>query len=473
MRIIYFSFLAFFYLTMNVAEASSPTLEEAFQLNLTSESPGLANLHIELDPNVFLYAEKLSITANQPIVFERPPAMDYEDEGEHYIIYPSDLDIPIHFKQPDEELTLSIHYQGCSVEGLCYPPMDVKETLHPDAPPAEPPFWTLIIGFLGAGLLLSFTPCVLPMIPLLASVLTQKQASRSKKRAFGLSFTYVLSMASTYALAGLMAAHLGYTLQSHLQKPWIMGTFSFLLILLALYLLGVLKKLPSLPWIQSLGSLNQKIPGGSYVNAALMGVLATLLASPCVSAPLIGALGIVAQKGHHLLGALALFALGFGLGLPLLVLGTLGERYLPKKGAWMQRVNQFFAILLIGLAIWLVSPFIYRTSENTAPSTVSELKSALKHQRPVILEFHADWCVGCQKVKREVLSQLPANMGCQLIIADITELTPDMIKLSKEHKVMAPPVLIFLDAQQKEITRLVGSDSITLEAVKKQLGHCE
>lgn len=207
------------------------------------------------------------------------------------------------------------------------------------------------ISFFGMGLLLAFTPCILPMLPILAGILNGT-STLSPQKAFLLSFTYVLAMSMTYAFAGILAAHLGYTLQSSLQTPLVLGSFAVLLLFVAFQQLGWL----SFVRISFLGHLStflhKKLPQGSFVGAAGMGLLATLIASPCVTAPMVGALTYIAQTGDKVLGGFALWMMGLGLGTPLLILGTLGGRYIPKTGPWMKTVQHFFALILMGLSFW-------------------------------------------------------------------------------------------------------------------------
>ncbi|MFP6788876.1 MAG: protein-disulfide reductase DsbD [Thalassolituus sp.] len=275
--------------------------------------------------------------------------------------------------------TAILHYQGCADAGLCYPPQrENVEVIAPQsaaqqaittstvqpAMPTEPNTdswfsgrsWGAVVGiFFILGLGLTFTPCVLPMVPILTSVVLG-QGNTSGKRGFLLSSTYVLGMALTYAAAGLTVGLLGAgaNVQAWMQTPWVLIVFAGLFSLLALAMFGVYElQLPS--GIRNrLNNLNQGQQGGRWLSVFIMGILSALVVSPCVSAPLAGALVYLSTTGDALLGGSALLALGLGMGAPLIVLGTTGASVLPKAGAWMNQIKALFGILLLGVAIWLL-----------------------------------------------------------------------------------------------------------------------
>jgi len=211
-----------------------------------------------------------------------------------------------------------------------------------------------LLSFFGAGVLLAFTPCVLPMVPILSAILAG-EGRQGKKRAFQLSLVFVLSMALTYAGAGLLAGYFGGTVQTALQQPWAIGGFSAIFVLMALSMLGVLHlRLPR--FLQNaLQTSSAKQQGGTYWGVAAMGFLSTLLASPCVTAPLVSVLTYVSQTGHALWGGVILFSLALGMGLPLLLFGLGQGALLPKAGAWMEKIKQLFGLMMLGLAIWMGS----------------------------------------------------------------------------------------------------------------------
>ncbi|KTD44543.1 protein-disulfide reductase DsbD [Legionella oakridgensis] len=205
--------------------------------------------------------------------------------------------------------------------------------------------------FFGLGILLAFTPCVLPMVPILSGIITGQQANTGK-RAFRLSLGYVSGMAITYAAAGMLAAYFGSTVQTLMQQPIIIASFSSLFVLMALWLFGMFElRIPAA--FQVLKPKSARTQPG-VISAVTMGILSTLVVSPCVTAPLIGILAYIGQSGHILQGGLILFVLALGMGLPLLVVGAGYGKLLPQTGPWMIKIKQLFALLMLAMAIWLL-----------------------------------------------------------------------------------------------------------------------
>ena len=283
-------------------------------------------------------------------------------------------------------LTLRVSSQGCADAGICYPPQQQSLAVElPDpaavaaiAAPASAVasgdesgriaqlfrhagFWLLLGSFFGFGLLLSLTPCVFPMIPLLSGIIVgagRAGQGVSHARGFLLSLAYVLGMAATYAAAGVAAGLTGTLLATTLQNPWILGTFAGVFVLLSLSMFGFYElQLPT--FLQTRVSEEAShIRGGSLPGVAAMGALSALIVGPCVAAPLAGALLYIGQSGDALLGGAALFTMALGMGTPLLVVGTSAGTLLPKSGPWMEAVKRAFGVILLATAVWLVSPVI-------------------------------------------------------------------------------------------------------------------
>lgn len=211
-----------------------------------------------------------------------------------------------------------------------------------------------LVSFFGLGILLAFTPCVLPMVPILSAILVG-QEQQGSKRALNLSVVFVLSMAFTYAVAGMLAGYLGSTVQTLMQRPWVIVSFSMVFVLMALSMFDCLNlTLPS-ALQNKLHQANGKLKSGSYLGVALMGVLSTLIASPCVTAPLISVLTFISQTGSAVQGGMILFALALGMGVPLILFGIGQTALLPKVGVWMNTVKKLFGVMIFGMAIWMLS----------------------------------------------------------------------------------------------------------------------
>jgi thioredoxin:protein disulfide reductase len=219
-------------------------------------------------------------------------------------------------------------------------------------------FWLIVASFFGFGLLLSLTPCVLPMIPILSGLIVGEGANVSKGRAFGLSVAYVFGMAITYAVAGVVAGLTGSMISTALQIPWVLGAFAIVFVLLALSMFGVYELQLPASTQSALTARSNRLPGGKFVGVTLMGILSALIVGPCVAAPLAAALGYIGKEGDVVLGGTALFVMALGMGVPLLLVGASAGAILPRAGAWMESVKRFFGVMLLAVAIWLVTPVV-------------------------------------------------------------------------------------------------------------------
>jgi len=219
-------------------------------------------------------------------------------------------------------------------------------------------FWLTVASFFGFGLLLAFTPCVLPMVPILSGVIVGGGGHVTKMRGFLLAAVYVFGMALTYAAAGVAAGLSGAMLAAALQTPWVLGAFAAIFVVLALAMLGVYELQLPVALQSRLADASNRIHGGRTAGVFVMGALSALIVGPCVAAPLAGALLYISQSRDVVLGGFALFALALGMGAPLLVVGASAGALLPKAGPWMETVNRFFGVLLLGVAIFIVSPFL-------------------------------------------------------------------------------------------------------------------
>ncbi len=282
-------------------------------------------------------------------------------------------------------ITLVARYQGCADAGLCYPPVSSQIGLllpagdgtAPDratSPLNSAPLlseqdqladdlanssvWLTIATFFGLGLLLAFTPCVFPMIPILSSIIVGQGEKITTRRAFTLSLVYVLAMALTYTIAGVFAGIFGENLQIMLQNVWVLGSFSIVFIALAMSMFGFYElQLPNA--LQSkLSKISNSQQGGTLAGTAIMGFLSALIVGPCIAPPLAGALIYIGQSGDALLGGMALFALSMGMGVPLLVIGASAGKLLPRAGDWMNNIKAVFGVMLLAVAIWMLERII-------------------------------------------------------------------------------------------------------------------
>ncbi|MCW4150284.1 protein-disulfide reductase DsbD [Halomonas sp. 18H] len=366
--------------------------EQAFKPTLSHDGESL-EIDWQIEPDYYLYRHRFSAEADgRELSLDIPDGETIEDEyfGRSEV-YRHSLRMTT---QPGNTETITLRWQGCADAGLCYPPQeqtfdlasagqDISKTDEPpdaanelssEASPTSDPdntmaedqqlaaqlaagngLWTLA-AFFGMGLLLTFTPCVLPMIPILSSLIVggRKVGENHRTAGFVMSTAFVLPMAATYALLGVAAAMAGANLQMLFQSVWFIGLFSLLFVVLALAMFGLFElELPS-ALRQRLDAGMSRQRGGRLKGVAIMGVLSALLVGPCMTAPLAGALLFIAESGNPWLGGAALLSLGLGMGLPLILIGTVGSQLLPKPGAWMVRIRAIFGFVLLGMAIWFV-----------------------------------------------------------------------------------------------------------------------
>lgn len=325
--------------------------------------------------------------------------------------------------------------------------------------------------------LLSFSPCVLPMIPLVINLIVGPKKISAHK-ALVLSSAYVLGMAGSYAIAGLFVGIVGATLQAWLQQPAVLVGFSILLIILALSQFDLIKiKLPH--FNSRLHKWGSEKLQGSVFGAFALGIIAALIVSPCVTAPLIGALTYISQDGNPLVGFLTLLSLGLGMGVPLIIVAVLSSRILPRAGRWMLTIKYITGLLLIGLAIWLLVRVMPTSLHTDLPwqnvHSMQELNTAVQGDKYSLVDFYADWCISCKKIDAtvfadpEIQKQLTAY---KLIRIDLTYITADKKTILETLDIYGPPVILFYTPSGQELRaqRLAGEiDAEDLEEALLQL----
>jgi len=364
-------------------------VEQAFQFELLGADKKNLTALFKITQGHYIYQEKIRFKLKDAgdlslgkIAYPKAVVKNDAAYGE-IDVYKQDvsLNIPITGKI-SEKAQLFVEYQGCSeLTGICYPPVKVTlpilssvatqsesstEVLNAEVPQTEQGIFTktmensnfivILAVFFVAGLGLAFTPCVFPMIPILSGIIAGQSGYLSTRRAFMLSLAYVVPMALTYAIVGVIAGMSGgaINLQVIFQTPWIIGVFAFIFVILSLSMFGFYElQMPSS--IQSrLTEVSNRQSGGNIMGAGIMGVLSAIIVGPCVTAPLIGALIYIAQTNDAVLGGFALFALGMGMGTPLLMIGTSASKLLPHAGVWMDTTKSIFGVMMLGLAIWML-----------------------------------------------------------------------------------------------------------------------
>jgi len=387
--------------SLSAGEPELLTADEAFGFAYQTNGKGELILNWKVAPKYYLYQHKikLKVISGQATIkqFKLPKADTKFDKvfNKTLQVYHHDFTGHALLTGLSNKVTLQVDFQGCAEMGVCYPPMHKKieltkaafgvasnttsltgqatnktassATLSQSTPPVlsesdqitdtlkHASLWIILVTFFIFGLLLAFTPCVFPMIPILSSIIVGQGEAISTRKAFIMSVVYVLAMSVTYTLAGVLSGLFGGNLQAAFQNPWIIGSFSFIFVLLALSMFGFYElQLPSA--LQSkLTNISNKQKGGSLIGVAIMGFLSALIVGPCMAPPLAGALIYIGQSGDALLGGLALFVMSLGMGLPLILLGTSAGKLLPRAGAWMDNVKSVFGVVMLGIAIWMAS----------------------------------------------------------------------------------------------------------------------
>ncbi len=361
--------------------------DQAFIPNIRFDRADEMTIAWQIAPDYYLYRDKFTVEVDDSLQLgsqRLPDGIDHYDEnfGDVQVFYDNvEIVVPFSRSSPDEiPVTIRAGYQGCKEDSICYPP-EVR-ALNMVVPPTadfsagdfdagdgdmlvseQDRFSALIMGdswltFLGAfyiaGLALSLTPCVLPMVPILSSIIAGQGENVSSSKGFALSLSYVLGMAITYTAAGALAALAGGQIQALFQKPWIIASFAGMFFLLALGMFGLFElQMPAA--IQTrITALANRQKGGTFIGTAIIGALTALIVTTCVAPPLVGALAVIGQTGDVTRGAAALFVLSIGMGTPLLLVGASAGQLLPKVGPWMNTVKAAFGVMMIGVAIWML-----------------------------------------------------------------------------------------------------------------------
>ncbi len=551
--------------------------DEAFRLAPPEIAAGKILFNWEIEKNYYLYRDnfRFSIQAPEAVLGEPVlPAGELKEDpafGNVYVVHDAaEISLPYSTSVAEVRTELTVTYQGCKEDTICYPPVSKKfDLLLPASDklsvtqmgagvtsvdlarsPAvissqdrisrslqEEGFWASIVAFLGFGLLLAFTPCILPMIPILSGIIVGHGHSITTRHAFMLSLVYVLATSFTYAALGIIAALLQINLQAAAQETWVIVTFSLVFVLLSFSMFGFYELQLPVVLQGHLLAISHRQRGGTLIGAGVMGILSAVIVGPCVAPPLAGALIFISQTGDAVLGGLALFALGFGMGLPLLIIGASGGKYLPRAGLWMEKIKYGFGVIMLGVAIWLLSRIlpasltlflwgvllmvaaiymgaldrltasprwaalgkgvglvllvygvmliigagsggqdVFRPLSGFGTQITMEkpdfklikskadLERALTEadwkNRPVLLDFYADWCITCKEMEKYTFAKPEVQAALKdmiLLKADVTLNDETDQELLQEFGIFGPPaILFFVRGVEQRPYRLVG-----------------
>ncbi|NTU91773.1 MAG: protein-disulfide reductase DsbD, partial [Chlorobiaceae bacterium] len=410
------SFLISLFISWQAVAAEFLDPEQAYKVSAELGSDGKVVVHWNISKGYKLYRDRISVNVasgnaklGTPVL---PKGIDFVDPstGDKMEIYHDQLAVTIPVARADGQFTLNVQYQGCADDGLCYPPVDKVFTVDPAKPgalatgtssgpqssgmsaslPLSVPtegnvstsvsapaksvaggddmsiaketlesgsLWKIALAFLVFGLLLSFTPCVLPMLPILSSIIVG-EGETGRGKSFMMAVAYCLGLALVYTALGVAAGLAGEGLAGALQKPWVLVLFALLMVALSLSMFDVYHLQIPATLQNRLNSASGKLKGGRFIGVFFMGSISALVVGPCVAAPLAGTLVYISQTKNVLIGGLALFSMATGMSVPLLLIGLSAGSLLPKSGPWMIGVKYVFGLLLIAVAIWMVTPVL-------------------------------------------------------------------------------------------------------------------
>ncbi len=545
--------------------------DRAFRLFAEAQGPDRIRLAWEIAPGYYLYRSRLKVAVSGPVQLGQLALPKGESKTDEYFgtqqVYHNELVAMLPVARAASAATLSVPlrvtYQGCADAGLCYPP--ITKTLAISLPPGSASalggsagladgaasgfvseqdryasvvrngsLIAIVAFFYAAGFVLAFTPCVLPMVPIVSGLIVGGGRTVTATRGFALSLTYVIGMALTYTAAGIAAAAGGQHVQAALEQPWIVTAFAALFVLLALSMFGMFTlQMPAV--IQTrIAGLSNRQTAGTFGGVLVMGALSALIVTTCVAPALVGALVVIGQSGDMARGGLALFVMGLGMGTPLVVVGASAGKLLPKAGAWMDLVKRLFGALMLAVAAWMLVRIVperldllvwavpalvaaialwqgasalrgrvlpvrlaaaaaglyglvliagaalggtdplaplprlgapQRTLSFRTIKSVADLQRAVAQahadDRPVMLDFYADWCVSCKEMEHDTFTNPTVEAELRravLLRADVTRNDSDDQALLEHFGIYGPPTIAFYgpNGEERRELRVVG-----------------
>ncbi len=520
---------AFVVLSSNLFSQQVLKPQEAFPIDIFMQNDVIQINH-RIEDGYYLYKDKISYKSIQEDIvltdYTLPNGIQYEDEffGKTEI-YRAPFTVYVTLKEGSKYLPikLEVNSQGCADIGLCYPPQSwiidvqtgsnleaafltnetsISEEVRLGSMITESNLINVFFAFIGLGFLLAFTPCHLPTIPILSSIIIgQKESNRTKS--FALSLTYVLGMAVTYSAFGTITALAGNQMQALFAMPGFILFMAILFIILGLSMLGLFNmQMPSALMNRANNLMNNQ-KGGSYAGVFIIGILSAFLVTACVAPPLVATLMVIGQSGDIFRGIVALTALSIGLGIPLMVIGLTASKWLPASGKYLESIKELFGFIMIALAVWIMNPFlnenysnqiyllltsiamIYflkylsgsKSTKNIAQTSIAvitilvitfnlvnmdankemdrfsdkfysvesseelrmKLEEALNNGKPTMVYFTADWCVSCRGLERNTFS----DQSLQAKIGNIQALKVDLTDNSSEDQLLIKNYSIF------------------------------
>ena len=461
-------------------------VDEAFKISLNKNEIDNLSIKFDIAKGYYLYKDKIKIAIDNEEIkkISFPKAKIKEDEffGKSEI-YDKNISLIVEVNNKKGTL-LEVLYQGCANKGLCYPPtkktiflgsegkgeyiktQKISESEYIYDKLLSNNYLTNIILFLGFGLLLSFTPCVLPMVPILSGLII-KSNNISSRKPFLLSMYYVLGLCLLYLLVGLFIGYSAniYNIQSAFQEPLYLVIFIVILVLLSFSMFGFYEIKISNSFQKFITDFSNKINIGGYKGSFLMGFISALIVGPCVAPPLAGIfIYITSENPGPLWTGILFLSLAIGMSVPLLAYGTFIGRIIPKTGQWMKYINYFIGVLLLITAMFFIDRLVPILNVNKQDSelvfnkinNVKEFNNILnsKNEKMIFLDVYADWCIECKLMERKTFLDPTAKEILRdflLVKIDVTNNSKDDIELLKYLKIMGPPAYKFFDKEGIEL----------------------
>lgn len=494
--------------------AAINSVDQVFNVSALKTNESNVKLNFSIAQNFYIYKQRLKIvsTPNNALDLTHlawPTTLTIPDindptKSDEVFTGSFHVNIPIMASGRGHELTLEVTIQGCDGKSICYPPqtlnfelnqdkskpIDIKQSPQPNLTSIFMRFYhgeaswqdlirefsltQLIIIFFLSGIAIALTPCMYPLYPIALTMIMGNAKPKRSNVAF-LVLMYMQGIAFIYVTVGVIAGLSGKLLTTVIQTPVFMFINAGIWLLLGLAMFGWIEiKLPH-RLNSYLHHKSNNLNGGKGVTVFIMGIVSSLLLEPCVTPPLIAAIGFIVGLGNVVLGVVCLYAISMGMGVPLLILALLGGRFLPRSGKWMSMVKYVMGMLLIAVSISLVYPYFKQTSsvgnsssnQELVLESADELNSTIAHStKPVLIDFYAAWCSVCKKMEHQtfVTAEVKSSLNNYTLIKfDITKNTADQARVLQVYGLYGPPALIILNKQKQVIDRLLGfTDSATL-----------
>lgn len=500
-----------------VTQQTKVQKQDLVNLSVISQTAKEITLKFDISDGVYLYKDRIKIAiGNENISNIKLPSTTLKKYGD--LVYSNNLNLDIPINNQINGNTLKVQYQYCG-ETTCYLPVITNIKLKNTSHTLNWLQYLSVLTFLGIGILLAFTPCVLPMLPIVSSLII---GQTSKRKSLFLVLSYILGMASVYVLIGILITKIGIAFQIYLQQKIFIYAFMIIFIILSLSLFGVFKFQLSTNANTKIYAIQNKIRQSSYFGSFIVGGLSSLILSPCTSAPLVGVLTTVANTGDLLYGSLALFLLAVGMGIPLLLFSVGLKQFVPKAGLWMIEIKKIFAFLMLGMAIYLGSRVIHETiitglyivlslsyifyflrysiftaklnniikisvafisvvisifafyslslqksnhnnihTVNSISSLDSKVNRLFKNSDHVLIDFYAKWCAECSTLAKNVLEkesfkEFLKQKSIELVQVDLSEYNDKTSALADKYSVKGLPAIMLIDKNKSEILRHAG-----------------